>query len=173
MDMELFHKDQKLDPNHLDLAAATQGETFFHWAQQSIHAKKRVDRAKLNVELVENQLALAIRKDPEYYHLVKVTEGAIIATVKSHERYQTAVAQLIDAREEAGLLDVAVVSMEQRKRMIEVLITLHGQQYFAGPAVPHNLGVAWLEYQEVRKVELGDRQKTKIRKRRNTNEEKE
>jgi len=165
MDFELFHKDQKLDPNHLDLAAATQGETFFHWAQQSIQAKRLVDRAKLNVELQENSLALDIRKNPEKFNLAKVTEAAISASVKVHPDYQNAVAQLIAAREESALLDVAVVAMEQRKRMIEVLITLHGQQYFAGPSTPNNLGQAWSDYQENRTDDLAARQKSKLRKR--------
>jgi len=165
MDMELFHKDQKLDPNHLDLAAATQGETFFHWAQQAVVARRRADRAKLNVELEENTLALAIRKDPQNFGLVKVTEAAISATVKSHPDYQNAVVGLANAREEAGLLDVAVASMEQRKRMIEVLITLHGQQYFAGPSTPNNLGQAWSDYQEKRTDDLATRQRSKTRKR--------
>jgi len=53
--------------------------------------------------------------------------------------------------------------MEQRKRMLELLVTLHGQEYFAGPSVPRNLIDAWKEAKKSKAEELLRR--TKVRKR--------
>lgn len=164
MDMRKFHDDQRLDPNHLDMAAALQAETFFHWAQQAVHARKVADRVKLNVELVENLLSSECRLDPESFHLIKITEAAISSAVKNHPDYKAAMENLIDARHEMSLLDAAVEAMEQRKRMIEVLITLHGQQYFAGPSVPHDLVSAWSDYQEGNREALLKRQPARLPK---------
>ncbi len=164
MDMQQFHADQKLDPTQLDLAASVQGEMFFHWAEQAIAARRQVDRAKLNLELVENGLSLDCRSNPDKYNLTKVTEAAIASSIKCTSEYQDAASALTNARHEAGLLDAAVTAMEQRKRMIEVLITLHGQQYFAGPSVPRDLGDAWNKYQQRREGDLADRQRARVRK---------
>ena len=164
MDMQQFHADQKLDPTQLDLAACVQGEMFFHWAEQAVAARRQVDRAKLNLELVESQRAMEIRNEPQNYGLQKVTEAGIKEMVKVQTDYREAADHLLDARHESGLLDAAVTAMEQRKRMIEVLITLHGQQYFAGPSVPRDLGAAWSKYQQDRIGALADRQRARVRK---------
>lgn len=164
MDMRKFHDDLGLDPNHLDMAAALQADMFFHWAQQAILARKVADRAKLNVELVENRLSSECRLDPESFHLMKITEAAIASAVKTHSDYKEAVEELIDSRHEMSLLDSAVAAMEQRKRMIEVLITLHGQQYFAGPSVPHDLVSAWSNYQKDKREALLKKQPARLPK---------
>ena len=124
-----------------------------------------MDRAKLAVELAENGLALDIRSNPDKYGLTKTTEGAIMATVKTQREYLDAVTEHVDARHELSLLEAAVTAMEQRKRMIEVLITLHGQQYFAGPSAPRNLGAIWSDYQETKLAALNNRQADKARTR--------
>lgn len=165
MDTEQFQKDQRIDPNELDLAAATQAETFFYWAEQLVKARRAMDRAKLTVDFVENDLALQIRTNPEEFSITKVTEGAIGATVKTHAKYRDAVQVLSDRKSQVQMLEAAVNAMEQRKRMIEILVTLHGQQYFAGPSVPRDLVSAWNEDQETRAAELLERQRKRARRR--------
>ena len=169
MDMVRFHADQKLDPTQLDLAAALQGELFFYWAEQAVAARRMVDHTKLALELEENRLSLECRQDPESFGLTKATEAAITAAIKVNKEYQIASTALMDARHESNLLDAAVSAMEQRKRMIEVLITLHGQQYFAGPSVPRDLGAAWSKHQEDREASLASMQQDRVRKPRKVN----
>lgn len=170
MDTVRFQKDIAIDPNALDVAAATQGETFFLWAEKMVVAKKAMDRAKMNLELVENSMALRIRRSPQQFGLDKVTEGAIAATVKSSNDYLEAVDALSKAKTEAQLLEVGVNALEQRKRMIEILVTLHGQQYFAGPSVPRDLASAYAENRQNRVDDMETAQKQKAR-RRTTHEE--
>jgi hypothetical protein len=50
--------------------------------------------------------------------------------------------------------------------MIELLVTLLGQQYFAGPSVPRNLVEAWEKMKSKRGAEVME--KTKLRKRETT-----
>ena len=163
MDLKRFENDRKIDPAGLDLAAATQPEVFFYWAQQSVDARMAQDRAKLTFELVESRLKLQARSLPENFGLAKVTESGLEEVVKTQSEYLAAQEIFVKAREESLLLDWAVQAMEQRKRMIEVLVTLHGQQYFAGPSVPHNLVENWNIYQAGRQEKLNDRQRRSAR----------
>lgn len=164
MDAERMAQDRLIDPSQLDLAAATQADTFFHWGEQATVARADMDQAKIQIELAENRLALECRKEPEKFNLTKVTEAGITAAVKNHVTYQEAVDRYLEAKQESQLADVAVVAMEQRKRMIECLITLHGQQYFAGPSVPRDLFTAWHDRQEAQAVDLNKRQRARCRK---------
>ena len=72
---------------------------------------------------------------------------------------------VIEAAKVHALLSNAVMAMEQRKRMLEVLITLHGQEYFAGPSTPRNLVQACIDAKEKKIKEGEDKQKKKLRKR--------
>ncbi len=160
-----FETDHKIDPHQLDVEATLQAERFFKWAKRAVEAKVAVDKTKFKMEVVEAQLQLAVRKDPDKYNLPKVTEATINATVKEHPEYRKAVKKWHQAREESAMLDKAVMAMEMKKRMLEALITLHGQQYFAGPSSPRNLGEAWLMQQEQAEKTVNKRPKKRKRKR--------
>jgi hypothetical protein len=165
VDLKRFENDRKIDPAGLDLAAATQAEVFFYWAQKSIEAKMAQDKAKQVFDLIESRLKLQARAEPERFGLTKVTEASLDEVVKTQNEYLKGQEDHFKAREESLLLEVVVQALEQRKRMIEVMVTLHGQQYFAGPSVPHDLVATWHSYQESRREKLTDVQKQVSRKR--------
>jgi hypothetical protein len=148
MDLEKFERDRVIDPNQLDVAAVTQGDLFFRWAEQAVAAQIELDQAKLKLELVETRLQMECRSNPENFGLAKVTEQGVATAVRAHRDYAEAYKEFLAAKENSLLLGKAVEAMEQRKRMIEVLTTLHGQQYFAGPSVPRDLGACYKEYRE-------------------------
>jgi len=160
-----FQEDLELDPLQLDVAATMQGELFFKWSQRWVVAREAMDRAKLDLDITENELNIDVRRNPDDYGLDKVTEKLAEAAVKASAKYRKKAEQLIEKRKIAGRLEKAVMAMEQRKRMIEVLITLHGQQYFAGPSVPHNLAETWKEAKEKQEKQTLKRQRKKTRKR--------
>lgn len=164
MDAERMAKDRLIDPSQLDLAAATQADVFFHWAKEASEARGKMDQAKIQIELVENRIALDCRSNPEKYGLAKTTEAAIAAVVKNHREYQQAVSRHLKAMQESQLAVCAAAAMEQRKRMIEVLVTLHGQQYFAGPSVPRDLVTAWNDRQKQQEADLNKKQGARARK---------
>lgn len=171
MDTERLQKELRLDPSQLDLAATLQGELFFYWADQLGQARRAMDRAKLAAEFVENDLANRMRRKPDEFLLTKTTEGAVSSAVKVHQEYTESQEHYLELKSQVNLLDAAVTAMEMRKRMIEVLVTLHGQQYFAGPEVPRDLDGAWRSYQEAKSRSLTDRQKLKTRRRKSNEKE--
>ena len=68
-------------------------------------------------------------------------------------------------REVGGEWRVAVKAMDDKKRMLQGLITLHGQQYFAGPDVPRDLLASWMESQEGSEKKVNKLQQTRTRTR--------
>jgi hypothetical protein len=166
--MNEFDKDLQIDVHQLDVEAAMQGELFFKWAERSAEATKARDRAKLALDVLEAELDSTIRQSPEEYGLSKVTEGAIQSAIKQIEEWQKAQKDYIEARSESALTDHAVSAMEQRKRMIEVLVTLHGQEYFAGPSVPRDLVSAFEQAREEREKDVTAKQKTRTHRRKDT-----
>jgi len=166
MDTNEFAQDRTIDPNELDIEAIRQADVYYKWAQRAIEARVKTDKLKLRLDVTEASLASQCREKPESFGIARVTESAITAAVKSHDSYVKALLKLIHARERQMLLDRAVDALEQRKRMIEVLVTLHGQQYFAGPSIPKDLIKRYKEYQANASANsLNDTQKAKLKKR--------
>lgn len=158
-----FEKDLEIDVSQLDVAAGMQAETFFKWAELSVAAKKEVDASKFRLDTLQAQLASRARTDPESFGIQKVTEAAIDVAVRTSAVYLEAYEVWLEAKAESALLDKAVEALEQKKAMIEKLIVLHGQQYFAGPSVPRDLVSAWETVKGKRAESVME--KTKIRTR--------
>lgn len=165
MDVEQFQEDKTINPNQLDLECALQPERFFRWAEACAQASFEVDKAKLNVDVTKAQLDRDCRQDPTSFGLVKATEGAVDAAVKCSGAYLEALDRLNNARSDYQLLQAAVTTMDHKKRMLELLVTLHGQQYFAGPSVPRDLVADWMERQKQTEETINQKQKNKTRKR--------
>lgn len=163
MNKSEFELDLEIDPTQLDVEAGLQGELFFKWAEKSVKARKKMDQTKFQLEVLIATSGNRARMDPDSFGIQKVTEGSIDTAVKMSPEYKEAYEEWLNAKSNSALYDRAVEAMEQRKRMLEVLITLHGQQYFAGPSVPRNLAEAWKEKKKTRSNSI--RKKTKLRRR--------
>lgn len=164
VDLEQFEQDRAIDPAALDVAALTQADVFFQWAMRATQAKTELEEAKLKSQLVESRLNLEARASPEKFLIEgRVTEAVIQSVVTLHPSFLKAQRRWIRAREKSVLLDRIVEAMEQRKRMIEVLVTLHGQQYFAGPSVPRNLAQAYQDYRDKIAKEVTSKQTRRTR----------
>ena len=165
MDREAFDRDVAIEPSQLDIEAVRQGETFFKWAEQSATARGEVDHLKFELETLAARLQFQVRESPEKFGVTKVTEAAIQAAVAIHKTVVEATESWLRARQKSALLDKCVEALEQKKRMIEVLITLHGQEYFAGPSTPHDLAKTYQEYKRNTQEEVVGRQRETARKR--------
>lgn len=165
MDRAELDFDRAIDPTALDVEAVRQADVFFKWAERSVMARHALDRAKFDMEVQEARTQLGIRANPVKWNLgEKPTEAAIKAAAVVDPVYQTAYRDFLAAREESAMLDKAVEAMEQRKRMLEVLITLHGQQYFASPSAPRNLDAAWREHRKAEADRQTERQRGMARR---------
>ena len=165
MNLNQFRNDKEIDPTQLDVECVRQADRTFHWAQASILASAEEDRAKLDLEILESKLEMDCRDNPLDYGLVRITEGGIKAAIRIHDKRVAAFKHWIEAKRQSRILTAAVSAMETKKRMLQGLITLHGQQYFAGPSVPRDLIAEWKEHQEKVGQNVNARQRARTRKR--------
>lgn len=165
MNTDQFRDDLRIDVNALDVAAATQADLFFYWAEKSAKTKTKYERTKQQLDLLRARLQLEARESPEKFGLVRVTEAAITAVVEGSETVIEKVGELLRAREDVLVLEQCVAAMDQRKKMICELISLHGLQYFAGPSTPRNIMSAYKDHAKRREEDLRRRQQATLSKR--------
>lgn len=157
--------DIYLDPEQIDVEATKQANTFFKWSRRLARAKTVSEKLEHMVDVQEARYQIDCRAHPADFGLENVTEPAIKAAVKIHKPFVRLVEQWYEARAAFTLLEPIVKAMEQKKRMLEILTTLHGQEYFAGPSVPRNLPSAWKEYRDGLDEDATFKLKSKARKR--------
>lgn len=164
-----FQRDCRLDLASLDEATVTQAELFYKWSMRAIEERAGFDACKSRLDLVEARLSLQCRKDPDSFGLDKATESAIQQAVTVSENYLSAKQAMYEAKERAAAADARAAAMEQRKRMIEVAVTLHGQNYFAKPSLARGLAMA-SERATERAAAVETAQKTRSKRRGESNE---
>lgn len=130
----------EIDKDNLVEEIVNQPKFYFTYARRLAEARKDYDYAKANKEAVYADLDYKIRNSPEDYGLEKVTEGAVKAAIPDEKEYKKAEQKVIDAKHEVGMLEAVVATLEHRKRMLEKLVDLHGQNYFSTPRASTEAG---------------------------------
>ena len=155
MDYEL---DMEINPDELDVEILDQPKLMLKYTKLLATALEVRDLLKEKAELTRAEIDKDIREDPDAYGLAKITETVVSNAILQEEEYQKVQVKLIKANFEVKVLNGVVSAIEQRKGMLENLVKLHGQQYFAGPSVPHNLS----ELYEKKQKEMNKRMSKKL-----------
>lgn len=134
-----YKEDTKIDESALDVEWLRQSELTFKYCRHEAEAKRTLDKAETNLDIVKAEVDKEIRKSPETYDLHKVTETAISNAVAIHPRVLDAEERVADAQFDVNIAIAAVRSIYAKKDALENLVRLYGQQYFAGPSAPRNL----------------------------------
>lgn len=123
----------EIDPLALDREWLDQSGKYFYWAEKASASRAESDKVRFQLEKLEAELAIAIRKNPGRHGLDKVTESAINQLIKVHPKFEKLSLELIDARKEAEDLARFVSALEQRRKALENLCFLQSQSYHAQP----------------------------------------
>jgi hypothetical protein len=134
-----YESDMYIDHDALDIECLDQSQMMMKYTKKLATLKLERDQLKEEVDLVRAEQDKAIRENPESFGLVKITETAINNTILTTKEYKSVMKEYLQAKFEVDTCQGAVSAIEQRKSMIEALIKLHGQQYFAGPSIPRQL----------------------------------
>jgi len=143
-----YEQDISINPDALDCEWVKQAQTFFKYAELVAGARDRTDRLKEVLDVVMADMGLKIRKNPAAYGLEKITEGGIQSTILLMPEYTKINDRLATAKYELEILVAAVRALDQKKAALENLVRLQGQNYFAGPEVPRNIGAEWVKNTE-------------------------
>lgn len=131
-------KDDELeiDLGNLHEEWARQPKLYLQYADMMAEARKNLEDAKREQELVEAKLKNSIRINPSAYGLEKVTEDAIKSAMIVSEKYQKAYKDVINARYEMDIVDAMLSSLDHKKKGLESAVQLHLAGYFAEPKAP-------------------------------------
>lgn len=134
-----YEDDMRIDEDALDVELLEQPSLMTKYSRLLAEAKLERDLAKEELDLMRATIDLDIRDNPEKYQLSKVTENAINNCILMEEQYQDVQKKYNQDNYEVNVLQGIINAIEHRKSALENLVKLYGQNYFAGPAIPHDL----------------------------------
>lgn len=123
----------EIDEHRLDEACVSQSKHYMEWALKLADAQFNADEAKARLELIEVELARNVRNNPAQFDVKRITDKAVAETVKSHKAYQKGLLLLHKKVRRVGRIKAVVNALDHRKKMIEAMVFLRGQNYFSDP----------------------------------------
>ena len=127
----------EIDKYRLDVEWQKQPKLFYEYSLKLAEAQRQADEAANALKAVEASVASAIRRDPGKFKLEKVTESAIKENVPLQPDYINAIERVNETKHAVGILVATVRALEHKKRALEKLVDLHGQNYFSEPRSEH------------------------------------
>ncbi len=136
-----YEADMHIDETALDVEWLLQAELAIKYGQFYTEHVRMCRRAEERKKIVRSELIRKVAEDPMgCCGKAKPTSGDVEAYYRTHPTYKEAVDAFIEVEYEKNMAEIAKNEiMFTRKAALEHLVTLHGQQYFAGPRVPRNL----------------------------------
>lgn len=128
-DFELFD----IDENNLVEEWKNQPKYYIRYAMKLADARRDLEQSKADLELTKAELDSDIRECPDDYDLAKITEAAIAATIITTKKYKAKFAEHLEVKRKVDTLQAFVTALDHRKRALENLVDLHGQQYYSTP----------------------------------------
>ena len=152
-----YEKDAKVDPSELDVELLRQTSLALkygrHHAEWTLQVAQLTERKKtLRSELIQQA-----NENPERCcGKPKPNASDIEAYYRTRDSYIDLIKELLQAEYELQMAGVAKWEIAvTRKEVVENLVRLHGQQYFAGPSVPRDLSKEWKQKAIQEKVNEG------------------
>lgn len=122
-----------LDINNLEVEWVQQPKLFHHHALQLADARELHEQSKAELELIKAELDLKIRRIATKKG-DKLTEATVQSMIVVDSGYQDSLKAVSTARHTVDVLTAAVNALDHRKRALEKLVDLHGQNYFSVPS---------------------------------------
>lgn len=129
--MRNIEKDLEIDRHGLEEELLVQAPTFHYWLMQHVNAQRDKENTQAHVDETVGQLADAYRasltgsKAP--------TETAVKQAMSSDQSYMEAMEGLREANHTVNVLGAAVKAMDSKKRALENLVELRGQDWHSRP----------------------------------------
>ncbi len=136
-----YEKDITIDESALDLEWLNQAPLVLKYARNMAEQKYDVAKLREQKKTLRSELILQVNENPEECVMKKKPNTADIeAYYRNNEEYKNLIKTLLLLEKELEFTELAYQEISwTRKKALENLVILHGQQYFAGPSVPHDL----------------------------------
>lgn len=140
-----YQRDVRIDKDTLDREWVQQPQLAMQYSEAAVNAQSEMDTAKERVELVRADLDKRMRQILMMGDK-KPTEAVISSAVMTHEEYQEASSQYLNAKRTWGIMRAAADAIcDQRKAALENLVKLFGMGYFSTPTVRSKEGADGLQ----------------------------
>ncbi len=136
----------EIDHNALDIEWIEHPKVFMEVSMELVEEKKKLKKLQMRKDIREADAMKEIKADPEKFGLkAKPTIPEFKSAVDIHEAVLNARQKINDQEYEVNMLAACVSALEHKKRALESLVTLHGQQYFASPTEPRDVDTEYLK----------------------------
>lgn len=125
-----------IDKDSLDREWVRQPKLYFRYAEKLADANAEVAREKTQLDLARAMASKLVRLNPQKFGLERVSEGAIANALTSIKMVRVALKRFNRAQHEADVIQAAVRALDHKKKALESLVFLHGQNYFSSPKTP-------------------------------------
>lgn len=134
-----YGRDVLIDYNALDWEWLRQAELTLKYGEALAEARLATDQAKEAMDIEEAKAGGRAREHFSSKN-IKVTVDMVRDEVQLDDDRQEAAEKFNQARYQQGLVQAAFDAIQAKKSALENLVRLHGQQYFAGPSEPKQIG---------------------------------
>lgn len=139
-----YENDMYIDEEALDIEWLEQAALALKYGRYWAKCQQELIRCEEHIKLVRAELIKKAHTDAEKIFDLpdgKTPTGPMVeAYYRNHKRHKEAKEDWMEAQFEANVAEVAKFEISRtRKAALENLVRLHGQNYFAGPAMPRNL----------------------------------
>lgn len=124
------------DKHNLDIEWTKQPRLYAEHADKLADARADLDRAKAELEVVEAELKLDIRRRPEKYGVEKLTEDTVKSVVPLQRQYKVAQDKVFGAKHKVDILSGYQTALDHRKKALESLLQLFLADYYSKPHLP-------------------------------------
>ncbi|MFA5401667.1 MAG: hypothetical protein WC359_14550 [Dehalococcoidia bacterium] len=139
-----YNQDIAINVDALDIEWARQAATFGEYCMEQAGTRAKLDAIKERLDVKVAGLGLKIRSNPAQYGLEKITEAGVQAVILLDAECAKLREEIAVAQYELEVMSAAVRALDQKKSALENLVRLQGQNYFAGPSVPREIGKEWV-----------------------------
>lgn len=147
-----------IDPNELDVEWCRIADDIYEAAEKVTDVEAVILIRETKKTRITNEMDLKIRQEPQAFGLETVTEPAVKAALARDKSIQKAEARLHDARISLMRAKNLVTGLLEKRRGLEHLVTLQGQNYFATPRDKTGIGG------DMRRKNIDDKISTKLQK---------
>lgn len=136
-----YKRDLEIDVDALDVEWAGQAALSMKYVKHYAKCRKRLTLAEEAIKVIRAELIKRANSDPvRFCNKEKPNAADIEAYYRNHPKHKAAKNEWVEAQYEFTMAEGAKNEFSfTRKASLENLVTLHGQEYFAGPNVPRNL----------------------------------
>ena len=140
-----YDEDMRIDESALEIEWLGQAALAIKYARHLVACADKVRHLEEQKKTKRSEIIVLVNSDPDTYcGKSKPNAADIEAAYRTDSGYIRIIEQLLVAQGELQFAELARSEIAfTRRQALENLVRLHGQQYFAGPSVPHDISKEW------------------------------